>query len=59
MTEKLHLRLESTFTNLPNHPNFNPPSVIINNPQFGKLTSVQSGENAGNRTGQVAARLDF
>ena len=59
LTEKLRLRLESTFTNLPNHPNFAAPNVIINSPQFGKLTSVQSGENAGNRTGQVAARLDF
>jgi hypothetical protein len=59
VTEKLRLRLESTFTNLPNHPNFAPPGVYINNPQFGKLTSVQSSENAGNRTGQLGARLDF
>jgi hypothetical protein len=59
MTEKLQLRLEGTFTNLPNHPNFAPPSTIVNNPLFGKLTAVQSGENAGNRTGQVGARLDF
>jgi hypothetical protein len=51
--------LEGTFTNLPNHPNFAPPMVIINSPQFGELTSVQRGENAGNRTGQVSARLDF
>jgi hypothetical protein len=59
VTEKLRLRVESTFTNLPNHPNFLPPSVFVNSPQFGRLTSVQSGENAGNRTGQVAARLEF
>jgi hypothetical protein len=44
---------------LPNHPNFAQPVVVINHPLFGKLTSVASGENSGNRTGQVAARLDF
>ena len=59
VTEKLRLRVEGTFTNLPNHPNFSPPIVFVNSPQFGRLTSVQRGENAGNRTGQVAARLDF
>jgi hypothetical protein len=59
VTEKLQLRLESTFTNLPNHPNFAPPSVIVTNPRFGRLTSVQGSENAGNRTGQLAARVDF
>jgi hypothetical protein len=59
VAEELRLRLESTFTNLPNHPNFAPPFVVVGNPLFGKLTSVWGGENAGNRTGQVAARLDF
>jgi hypothetical protein len=28
-------------------------------PSFGKLTTVQSAENSGNRTGQVGVRLDF
>ncbi len=59
VAEKLGLRVESTFTNLPNHPNFLPPNVSVNSPQFGKLTTVQRGENAGNRTGQVAVRLEF
>jgi hypothetical protein len=59
LTEKLRLRTEATFTNLANHPNFLPPSVAVGTPSFGKLTSVQSAENAGNRTGQIAARLDF
>jgi hypothetical protein len=59
ISEKLRMRLEGTFTNLPNHPNFGPPNTILGNPLFGKLTYVQYGENSGNRTGQVAARLEF
>ncbi|HEV8416248.1 MAG TPA: hypothetical protein VGQ49_21830 [Bryobacteraceae bacterium] len=59
LTERLRLRMEGTFTNLPNHPNFLPPNVNINNPAFGKLSSVQSAENSGNRTGQVGIRLEF
>jgi hypothetical protein len=60
VTEKVRLRLEGTFTNLPNHPNFAPPNVNISQPtSFGKTTSVQSAENSGNRTGQVGVRLDF
>ena len=58
--EKAHLRLEATFTNLPNHPNFAPPAVDVSAPAtFGKITTVQSAENSGNRTGQLALRLDF
>jgi hypothetical protein len=59
LTEKLRLRMECTFTNLPNHPNFNLPNALITSPQFGKLFSVQGPENGGNRTGQLGARLDF
>lgn len=57
--ESMRLRLEGTFTNLPNHPNFLPPVTNISQPAFGRLTSVQSAENSGNRTGQIAARIDF
>jgi hypothetical protein len=59
VTERLRLRMEGTFTNLPNHPNFNVPNTNIAVPAFGKLIGVQSAENAGNRTGQLAARFDF
>ena len=59
LTERLRLRLEGTFTNLPNHPNFLPPIATTNSPSFGLRTSVQSAENAGNRTGQVGVRVDF
>jgi hypothetical protein len=58
--EKARLRLEATFTNLLNHPNFAPPAVDVSAPAtFGRITSVQSAENSGNRTGQLALRLDF
>ena len=54
------MRLEATFTNLPNHPNFLSPEVVVSTPAtFGKLTDVQTAENSGNRTGQVGLRLDF
>lgn len=60
VSEKARLRFEATFTNLPNHPNFAPPSVDVSaRATFGKITSVQSAENSGNRTGQLALRLDF
>ncbi len=59
ITEALHLRFESTFTNVLNHTNFAPPSTQIDSQNFGQLTSATTAENAGNRTGQVALRLDF
>jgi hypothetical protein len=59
VTDKLRLRTEATFTNLANHSNFMQPNVVVGSPTFGVLTSVQSAENGGNRTGQIAARLDF
>jgi hypothetical protein len=60
ITEALHLRFESTFTNVLNHTNFAPPATQVDNAQtFGQLTAATTAENAGNRTGQVALRLDF
>jgi hypothetical protein len=60
LREGMRLRFEATFTNLPNHPNFAPPPVDVSAPAtFGKITTVQSAENSGNRTGQLALRLDF
>jgi len=58
--ERVRMKFESTFTNLPNHLNYAPPSTDVSSPStFGKITSVQSSENAGNRTGQVALRIEF
>jgi hypothetical protein len=60
LKERLRVRLETTFTNILNHPNFAVPGTNISTPtSFGKVTSVQSAENSGNRVGQVALRLDF
>ncbi len=60
ITEGIHVRFESTFTNILNHTNFAPPATQIDNTStFGQLTAPQTAENAGNRTGQLALRLDF
>jgi hypothetical protein len=53
------VRFESTFTNVLNHTNFAPPATQIDNPAFGVLSAPPTAENAGNRTGQVALRVEF
>jgi Carboxypeptidase regulatory-like domain/TonB dependent receptor len=59
ITEQVHARFESTFTNVLNRTNFAPPATAIDSSNFGALTSAQTAENAGNRTGQAALRVDF
>jgi hypothetical protein len=60
VTERTKLRFETTFTNVLNHTNFAPPATQIDNTStFGVLSAPQIAENAGNRTGQAALRLDF
>ncbi len=61
ITEQVHARFETTFTNVLNHTNFAPPSTAIDGPPntFGALTAPTTAENAGNRTGQAALRIDF
>jgi hypothetical protein len=55
-----NLRFEVTFTNVLNHTNFAPPVTDISTPaSFGVLTTAQTAESAGNRTGQAALRLEF
>ena len=59
-TERVKVRFESTFTNVFNHTNFAPPATQIDVPAtFGVLSAPQIAENAGNRTGQVALRVEF
>jgi hypothetical protein len=54
------LRFEATFTNVLNRSNFAPPQTNISNTAtFGALTSVLPQGLGGNRTGQLAMRLDF
>ena len=58
--EGWNLRFEATFTNVLNHTNFAPPVTDISSPaSFGALTTAQTAESGGNRTGQVALRIDF
>jgi len=58
--ERTRLRFESTFTNVLNHTNFAPPAANISSPEtFGALQSAQTAGQGGNRTGQLALRLDF
>jgi len=58
--DEVHLRFEATFTNVLNHTNFAPPVTDISSPaSFGALTTAQTSESAGNRTGQAALRLVF
>ncbi len=58
--EAVRARFEATFTNVLNHTNFAPPATQIDNGStFGVLSAAQTAENAGNRTGQVALRVDF
>jgi Carboxypeptidase regulatory-like domain len=60
VTERAKVRFESTFTNVLNHTNFIPPATQIDNAAtFGVLSAPQTAESAGNRTGQLALRLDF
>jgi Carboxypeptidase regulatory-like domain len=58
--ESWRLRFESTFTNVLNHTNYAPPPTNIGSAgNFGVLSGAQTAEGAGNRTGQVALRLEF
>jgi hypothetical protein len=58
--ERAHLRLEATFTNVLNHTNFAPPAMNVGDPStFGVLQAALPQGAAGNRTGQVALRVDF
>jgi Carboxypeptidase regulatory-like domain/TonB dependent receptor len=58
--EHFRLRFEATFTNVLNHTNYAPPATNVSSPStFGVLDAQQTAENAGNRTGQLALRLDF
>jgi hypothetical protein len=58
--ERTRIRFEATFTNALNHTNFAPPASDISNPStFGVLQSAQTAGQGGDRTGQLALRLDF
>jgi Carboxypeptidase regulatory-like domain len=58
--EGMKIRFESTFNNVLNHTNYAPPASDVSVPStFGVLTSAQTAGQNGNRTGQLALRIDF
>jgi hypothetical protein len=59
IAERFNFRFEATFTNILNHTNFAPPATNISSPAFGVLQSALPQGSGGNRTGQVALRVDF
>ncbi len=59
LTEGLHLRAEGSFTNILNHTNLADPTLDVTNPSFGVITQARGSDFGGNRTGQVAVRLEF
>jgi hypothetical protein len=59
LTERVRMKLEGTFTNLPNHPNLDDPSTNISSSQFGVITRARGADSGGNRVGQLALRIEF
>jgi hypothetical protein len=69
VTERVHIRLEGTFTNVLNHTNLGDPNMDISSAAFGQITGTIGSSSSGNgvfgdgaggaRTGQISARIDF
>jgi hypothetical protein len=57
--EHVNLRLEGSFTNIPNWTNLGDPNMNIADPTFGRITGSRGVDFGGARTGQVAVRLEF
>jgi hypothetical protein len=67
LTERFKLKFESSFTNIPNHPNFDDPrnnlsECVGKKPcqgTFGEVLQSRVGDAGGNRVGQFALRIEF
>jgi len=59
ITERVNLRAEGSFTNILNHTNLSDPSLDVTDPAFGVITQARGSDFGGNRTGQVAVRVEF
>jgi hypothetical protein len=57
--EGLSLRMEGSFTNLPNWNNLGDPVLNIADNNFGRITGARGVDFGGGRTGQVSLRLEF
>jgi hypothetical protein len=59
VVEGVNLRAQGTFTNVLNHTNLADPTLDVTSPAFGVITQARGSDFGGNRTGQVALRLEF
>ena len=59
LVERLTMRLEGSFTNVPNATNLGDPELNIANNNFGRITGVRGVDFGAGRTGQVGLRLQF
>ncbi len=66
LTERFKLKFESSFTNVPNHLNFDDPrnnlTECAGSPcqgTFGQVQASRIGDAGGNRVGQFALRIEF
>ena len=64
ITERVKFKFETSFTNVPNHPNFADPrnnltEGVDGQGTFGQVQAARTGDAGGNRVGQFALRLEF
>jgi len=59
LIERVSLRMEASFTNVPNAVNLGDPDTNITNNNFGRITGTRGVDFGGGRTGQVGMRLQF
>jgi len=66
LTERIAFKVESSFTNVLNHPNYDDPrnnlsesSSAFDQGTFGRVLATRIGDAGGNRVGQLALRIEF
>jgi len=59
ITERVRFKFECSFTNLPNHINFDDPRNNLSEGTFGQVQQARTGDAGGNRVGQFGLRLEF
>jgi outer membrane receptor protein involved in Fe transport len=59
LAERVNLRMEGSFTNVPNWTNLGDPNLNIADSNFGRITGSRGVDFGGGRTGQVSLRLEF
>ena len=59
ITERVRAFIQGTYTNILDRTNYSNPNTTITSSSFGRITSASSSDFGGNRTGQVAVRLQF